>query len=71
MDVPNVVFDMKHTPIFEWSMVGCESRNIHQKYTCWKETRLCAKILLTILDAIVNIIGGGVRMTVYDPINRS
>ena len=31
VDVPNLVFDLKWTPIFEWCMVGCESKNGHQQ----------------------------------------
>jgi hypothetical protein len=34
VDVPNSVSDFKCSPIFECYMVGCESKNIHQKYTC-------------------------------------
>ena len=34
MDMPNMVYNLKQTPIFEWSMLGCESRNIHQNNTC-------------------------------------
>ena len=52
VDVPNSVSD------FKCYMVGCESKNIHQKYTCWKEIGVHAQyIFKTILDAIVNIIG--------------
>jgi hypothetical protein len=25
---------LKHTPMFEWYVVGCVSKNIHQKYVC-------------------------------------
>ena len=31
--IPNSMFDLQHTPIFEWCMVGCES-NEHKKNTC-------------------------------------
>ena len=48
--------------LFEWCLVRCGSKNDHQKDMCSKEIRLCAQILLTILDLIVNIIGGGGAM---------
>ena len=31
VDVHSLVFDLKLTPIFEWHIVGCESKNGHQK----------------------------------------
>lgn len=40
-------------------MVGCECKNEHQKDICWKDIDLCAQNMLTILDTMVNIIGGG------------
>ena len=40
-------------------MIGCESKNGHQKGDmCWTDWITCSIFLLTILDAIVNIIGG-------------
>ena len=33
-DEPCLVSNLKGTPILEWCMVGCKSRNNHQKYTC-------------------------------------
>lgn len=34
VDVPNLIFNLKPTPIFEGYMVGCESKNGHQEYMC-------------------------------------
>ena len=45
---------LKHAPICKWCMVGCESKNEHQK-----EIGLRAQTSSTILDAIVNLIGWG------------
>jgi hypothetical protein len=30
VDVPNSVSNLKHTPTFQWCMVGCESKYGHQ-----------------------------------------
>ena len=32
VDVPNPMFDLKRLPIFKCYMVGCESKNMHQKH---------------------------------------
>lgn len=58
--------DREWTPLLEWSCgVGWEFRIGHQKgITCWKEIGLRARHLLTVLDAIVNVIGWG---DLYDP----
>jgi hypothetical protein len=37
---PYLIFDLKN--IFDWCMVGFESKNGHQKYKCLKEIGLCA-----------------------------
>jgi hypothetical protein len=55
---PNSVTYLNGTPIFEWWVVRCRSKNKYQKDMCLKEARLCAQILLAILGSIVNIIGG-------------
>ena len=39
-------------------MVGCGSNNVLQDEQCCKEIELHAEIVLTILDVIVNIVGG-------------
>ena len=55
----NSVSDLRRTPIFKWCMLRSEPKNGHQKELCWKEIGLLGYILLTILDAIVDIVGGG------------
>ena len=45
------------TPILEWNMVGCESKNWHQENTCIKEIGLRAQNTMTILGSLVNMIG--------------
>jgi hypothetical protein len=52
--MPNSVFGLKHAPIREWCMVGCDSKNGHQK-----EIGLRAQTSLSIVDVKVNIIGWG------------
>ena len=44
-------------PIFEWCMVGCESKERNQNDMCSKETGLSVQMMLTILGFIVNMIG--------------
>ena len=57
---PNLVAHLNWTPIIEWHVVRCGSKNIHQKdVTCFEQTGLFAQNLLTILCSIVNIIKGG------------
>ena len=46
------------TPIFEWYMVMCESKNGHQKHMCLKQIGPCAQNMPTILGSMVNMIGG-------------
>ena len=51
------------TPIFEWYVVRCGSKNGHQKgIMCFKEIGLHAPNVLTILGSIVNIITGKTYM---------
>lgn len=45
------------TLIFEWSVVSCESRNWHQKGTCFKGIGLHVQTMLIILGLIVSMIG--------------
>ena len=55
----------KHwTAISEWCVVGCGSKNRHQKDMCLEEIGLCAPKMFTILGPILNIIGGK-YMTIY------
>jgi hypothetical protein len=46
------MFDLKWTFVFEWYMVGCASKNGHQKEMCQTKIGLHAQNLFTILDAI-------------------
>ena len=57
VDVPNLVSNMRGTPIFGWSIVGCGSKNGSQRDTYLQEIELWGQKLLTFLDAIINIIG--------------
>jgi hypothetical protein len=58
-EVPNYNTTIIWTPIFEWYVVGCGSKNRHQNDTYFKEIGLHARDLITILGAIVNVIWGG------------
>ena len=50
---------MKWTPVFEWRVIRCESKNGHKKTTCLNDIGLCVQILLTILNhnSIIYIVG--------------
>jgi hypothetical protein len=52
VDGPNSVTYLSLTPIFEWSVVRCESKNGHQKDTCLEEGGLS---MSTILSSVTNI----------------
>ena len=59
VNVPNLVTCLNHTPIFQWYVVRCGSKNRYQKgIMCLKE------IGLHVLDLIVNKIKGGTYMTI-------
>lgn len=47
------------TPILEWYVNMGSSKNIYQKDTCLKEIELHALNTITILNSVVNTIGGG------------
>ena len=49
------------SPIFEWYVIRCPSKNEYQKDMCLKEIGIHAKKMKIFLDIIVNIIGGGGR----------
>ena len=49
---------LKHTLISKWYMVGCESKNGHQNDVCRKEIGLPTQNSVTILDIMINMIGG-------------
>ena len=55
--VHDSVHDLKHAPLFERCLAGCESQNGHQKDMCWEEIRVHNQKIVNHLDAIVNIIG--------------
>jgi hypothetical protein len=44
--------------MFDLHVVRCGSKVIHQKYMCLKEIGLCDDNMLTILESMVNMIGG-------------
>ena len=39
-NLPNFVCDLKHTLVCEWFVIGCESKNEHQRNTCSNEIGL-------------------------------
>ena len=45
---PNPTTHLKQTPIFEWCVVTCGSKNEHQKSICLKDIGICAQNLLAI-----------------------
>ena len=53
VDVPKFNIAIIWTPVFEWCVVRCRSKN-----KCQKEIRLRAQNMLTLLGAIVNMTGG-------------
>ena len=55
---PNSVNYLNQTPIFEWCLLRCDSKNRHQKGIMSSgEIGLRVQNLLTTLGSIVNIIG--------------
>ena len=54
----NLAICLNWTPIFEWCVVRCESKNKHQEVMCLIEIALHAQSLLVILGLIANMIGG-------------
>ena len=54
MWVPTIMW----TPISEWCVGRCGSKDEHQKDMCFKEIRLHAQNMSTILGLIVNKIEG-------------
>ena len=56
-DMPNLVTCLDGTPIFEWNVVRCESKNMHQKkQRAHIHYRLHAEYMITILGSIVNMV---------------
>ena len=56
--MPILVTDLNWTPIFEWCVVKCGSKNGFQKDMCLKEIELRAQNMLPVLESVVNIIEG-------------
>jgi hypothetical protein len=55
---PNSITYLNQTPLFEWCVIRCESKDGHQKDMCSEEIELHAPYLLTILGSeIINILG--------------
>lgn len=44
-------------PIFEWFVVRCAFKNIHEKDKCLQKIRLSPQNIITTLGSVVNIIG--------------
>ena len=57
VDVPKSKTTIIWTPIFEWYVVRCGSKNRHPIHMCLKEIGPCAQNMLIILGSIVNMIG--------------
>jgi hypothetical protein len=58
VDVPNSNIAMISTPIFEWCVVRCGSKNGNQKEMCLEEIGQRAQNMLSFLGFIFNIIWG-------------
>ena len=56
VDMLNLVNNLKQTHVFVCCMIGCESKNGHQKYLCWKKLYYLLNWFLTRQDIIGNII---------------
>lgn len=59
-----MINDMKWTPMFEYYVFRCDSKNRYKKNMCSKEIESHAQSMLIGLDSIVDIIGGGTSMTI-------
>ena len=55
--MPNSNIAIIWTPIPEWYVVRCGSKNGHQKDMCSKEIELRVQNILTILSLIIDVIG--------------
>ena len=56
--MPYLVTYLYRTPILEWYVISCGSKNGHQKDMCLKYIQLHAQNVIYIPNAIVNIVGG-------------
>jgi hypothetical protein len=61
--MPKSVTYLNHTPIFEWHVVWCGSKNGYKKHMCLKAIRLHAQNMRAIMNSIAKLIGGGTYMT--------
>ena len=64
VDNPYLIIFLVGTPIFEWYVVWCVSKDRHHRDVCSKEIGLCAQIMISVLDSTINIIGGGGRLLI-------
>jgi hypothetical protein len=53
--MPSSITYLKWTPIFEWYLDMCGSKNTYQKDTRLKEIGSCTQSMITILDIIIKI----------------
>ena len=57
--MPNLVLSLIQSPIFEWCVVWCGVKNGHPKGIMYlEEIGLFAQNMITILNSMVNLIGG-------------
>ena len=63
VDNPYLIILLVGTPIFERYAVWCVSKDRDHRDVCSKEIGLCAQIMISVLDSIINIIGGGREAT--------
>jgi hypothetical protein len=56
--VPNLITYLNWTPILEWHVVWCGSKNRYQKDMCLKESGLCTHNIISIVGPIINMIKG-------------
>ena len=67
VDMPNSVTSFKREPHIRVVCCQCGYENGDQKDMCWKESGICAKIMIAILGSTINIIlFWGVGGTLYD-----
>ena len=66
VDVPKSTTETTWTPLFEWYVVRCGSKNWHQNDLYLNETGMRAQNMLTILGSLINVIDGA-YMTTLSP----
>ena len=57
LDVPNLVTDLNHAPMFEWYVVWCGFKNEYRKGTCARKIGLRVQNMITILGLVINVVG--------------